>query len=132
MAQQQQAHRITLKGSTAIIVEFFGKSHTNTPSSMYDCARLCHQQVHTPSQHPNPISCCSILFQRGVYAAHDFHFVKKYGLNMMLTTDDALRSYLNRFTKQLDGTSFIYSSLEYKQAWMCMCVYRLDYGGKSE
>ncbi|KAI8053986.1 HORMA domain-containing protein [Syncephalis plumigaleata] len=68
-----QAHKITLKGSTAIVVEFFEYS------------------IH------------SILFQRGLYPAEDFKMAKKYGLNMMISTDDSLQIYLKQVLTQLEA-----------------------------
>lgn len=64
---------LSLKGSTAIVNEFF------------------------------EYSVQSILFQRGIYPAEDFKPVKKYGLQMLVTTDDALQEYLQRAMGQLKG-----------------------------
>ncbi|KAI0257477.1 mitotic spindle checkpoint protein MAD2 [Lactifluus subvellereus] len=66
MAPTKQAIRqsITLKGSTDLVTEFF-KYAVNT-----------------------------ILFQRGVYPADDFHMVKKYGQTVLITQDLALENYL--------------------------------------
>ncbi len=38
----------------------------------------------------------SILFQRGVYPADDFHMVKKYGQTVLVTQDLALENYLDK------------------------------------
>ncbi|EJD04003.1 spindle assembly checkpoint protein [Fomitiporia mediterranea MF3/22] len=67
MATKQAPTRqaITLKGSTVIVTDFF-KFAVNT-----------------------------ILYQRGVYPADDFHLVKKYGQVVMLTQDLALENYLD-------------------------------------
>ncbi|KAL5518991.1 MAD2 [Sanghuangporus vaninii] len=62
---------ITLKGSTAIVTDFF-KFAVNT-----------------------------ILYQRGVYPADDFHLVKKYGQVVMLTQDLALETYLDKILNQV-------------------------------
>ncbi|KAI5123611.1 hypothetical protein M0805_003427 [Coniferiporia weirii] len=62
---------ITLKGSTAIVTDFF-KFAVNT-----------------------------ILYQRGVYPADDFHLVKKYGQVVMLTQDLALENYLDKILQQV-------------------------------
>ena len=43
----------------------------------------------------------TILFQRGVYPAEDFTPVKKYGLNMLISSDDQVKSYIRRITTQL-------------------------------
>ena len=39
----------------------------------------------------------SILFQRGVYPADDFHMVKKYGQTVLVTQDLALEYYLEKY-----------------------------------
>ncbi|KAI0283348.1 spindle assembly checkpoint protein [Russula aff. rugulosa BPL654] len=62
---------ITLKGSTELVTEFF-KYAVNT-----------------------------ILFQRGVYPADDFHMVKKYGQTVLITQDLALENYLEKILKQI-------------------------------
>ncbi|KAF8481256.1 mitotic spindle checkpoint protein MAD2 [Russula ochroleuca] len=62
---------ITLKGSTDLVTEFF-KYAVNT-----------------------------ILFQRGVYPADDFHMVKKYGQTVLITQDLALENYLEKILKQI-------------------------------
>ncbi|VDB86533.1 unnamed protein product [Peniophora sp. CBMAI 1063] len=62
---------ITLKGSTALVTEFF-KYAVNT-----------------------------ILFQRGVYPSDDFHMVKKYGQTVLVTQDLALENYLDKILKQV-------------------------------
>jgi hypothetical protein len=45
----------------------------------------------------------SILYQRGIYPEEDFMMVKKYGLNMLVTTDDGLQTYLKKIMSQLNG-----------------------------
>uniref|UniRef100_A0A061QUQ8 Mitotic spindle assembly checkpoint protein MAD2 n=1 Tax=Tetraselmis sp. GSL018 TaxID=582737 RepID=A0A061QUQ8_9CHLO len=62
---------ITLKGSAEIVSEFFGYAVN------------------------------SILYQRGVYPPESFEGQKKYGLNMMITSDEKLTEYLNNVLKQL-------------------------------
>ena len=39
----------------------------------------------------------SILFQRGVYPADDFHMIKKYGQTVLVTQDLALENYLEKW-----------------------------------
>jgi mitotic spindle assembly checkpoint protein MAD2 len=41
-------------------------------------------------------------FQRGVYPAEDFTAVKKYGLNMLVSSDDQVRAYIKKIMSQLD------------------------------
>ena len=44
----------------------------------------------------------TILFQRGVYPAEDFTPVKKYGLNMLVTSDDQVKAYIKKIMSQLN------------------------------
>lgn len=48
--------------------------------------------------------CCrSILYQRGIYPPESFRRVPKYGLTMLVTTDEGLINYLKSVLAQLDG-----------------------------
>ena len=69
--QQQARNTITLKGSTEIVMEFFAYSIN------------------------------SILFQRGVYRPESFTKATKYGLQMMVTSDQWLQKYLQLVLSQL-------------------------------
>ncbi|OCF34113.1 mitotic spindle assembly checkpoint protein MAD2 [Kwoniella heveanensis BCC8398] len=72
MAQKTRTNQaITLKGSTALVTEFF------------------------------EYSVNSILYQRGVYPSDDFRMVKKYGLPMLVTADDNLKEYLSTILSQV-------------------------------
>ncbi|XP_064969392.1 mitotic spindle checkpoint protein MAD2-like isoform X1 [Musa acuminata AAA Group] len=62
---------ITLRGSAAIVSEFFGYSAN------------------------------SILYNRGIYPEESFTKVKKYGLPMLLTQDEGVKSFLAGLTSQL-------------------------------
>ena len=75
MSRQAQATRntITLKGSTEIVTEFFGYSIN------------------------------SILYQRGIYPPESFNKVQKYGLQMLVTSDNGLQNYLQQVLSQLTG-----------------------------
>jgi len=44
----------------------------------------------------------TILFQRGVYPAEDFTPVKKYGLNMLISSDDQVKAYIKKIISQLN------------------------------
>lgn len=44
----------------------------------------------------------TILYQRGVYPAEDFTVVKKYGLNMLVSSDDQVKAYIKKIMSQLD------------------------------
>ncbi len=53
---------------------------------------------------PAPVSGYSInsvLYQRGLYPADQFSAVRKYGLQMMVTTDPGLSKYLAQVLAQL-------------------------------
>ncbi|KAF2719647.1 mitotic spindle checkpoint component mad2 [Polychaeton citri CBS 116435] len=69
---KKDTHHLTLRGSSKLVTEFF------------------------------EYALNSILFQRGVYPAEDFSAVKKYGLNMMVSLDDQVKSYVKKIMKQLD------------------------------
>ncbi|KAK1580599.1 DNA-binding protein [Colletotrichum navitas] len=71
-ADKSKVHKLALKGSAKLVAEFFQYS------------------IHT------------ILFQRGVYPAEDFSAVKKYGLNMLVSSDDQVRAYIKKIMGQLD------------------------------
>ncbi|KAL9125681.1 MAG: hypothetical protein Q9217_005153 [Psora testacea] len=69
---KSKVHKLSLKGSSKLIAEFFEYS------------------INT------------ILFQRGVYPAEDFTPVKKYGLNMLVTSDDQVKAYIKKIMSQLN------------------------------
>ena len=85
-SKQANRQAITLKGSTALVTEFF-KYAVNT------CV-LHYFYLYPPS--PDVGHHCSILFQREVYPSDDFHMVKKYGQTVLVTQDLALENYLER------------------------------------
>ncbi|KAJ8102828.1 DNA-binding protein [Lipomyces tetrasporus] len=64
--------KLSLKGSSKVVAEFF------------------------------EYSINSILFQRGIYPPEDFQVVKKYGLNMLITVDEEVKSYIRRIMSQLN------------------------------
>ena len=45
----------------------------------------------------------SILYNRGVYPEESFAKVKKYGLPMLLTQDEGVKSFMANLTAQLSG-----------------------------
>ncbi|CAN8106563.1 unnamed protein product [Discula destructiva] len=67
-----KVHKLSLKGSAKLVAEFFQYS------------------IH------------SILYQRGVYPAEDFTVVKKYGLSMLVSSDDQVKAYIRRIMAALD------------------------------
>lgn len=54
----------------------------------------------------------SILYNRGVYPEESFVKVKKYGLPMLLTQDEGLKSFLATLTSQLSGMVLSF--------WVCL------------
>ncbi|KAG8529338.1 uncharacterized protein KY384_005974 [Bacidia gigantensis] len=70
--EKAKTHKLSLKGSSKLVAEFFEYS------------------INT------------ILHQRGVYPAEDFTPVKKYGLNMLLTSDDQVKAYIKKIMSQLN------------------------------
>ncbi|KAH0669200.1 hypothetical protein KY290_024572 [Solanum tuberosum] len=62
---------ITLRGSAAIVSEYFGYAAN------------------------------SILYNRGVYPEESFKKVKKYGLTMLLTEDEGVKTFVSNLTAQL-------------------------------
>ena len=71
--KQAQNTEITLRGSTEIVTEFFGYSIN------------------------------SILYLRGIYGPESFTRTEKYGLSMMVTSDEGLNHYLNQVLSQLSS-----------------------------
>ena len=69
---QATKNNITLKGSTAIVTEFFGYAVN------------------------------SILYQRGIYPPESFERKNKYGLGMLVTTDEQLKAYLVNILQQIN------------------------------
>ncbi|CZT01735.1 probable spindle assembly checkpoint protein [Rhynchosporium agropyri] len=70
--EKAKTHKLSLKGSSRLVAEFFNYS------------------INT------------ILFQRGVYPAEDFSSVKKYGLTMLVSSDDQVKAYIKKIMSQLD------------------------------
>ncbi|KAK5296511.1 Mitotic spindle checkpoint component mad2 [Exophiala xenobiotica] len=70
--ERSQLHKVALRGSSKLVAEFFEYS------------------INT------------ILFQRGVYPAEDFTPVKKYGLNMLVSSDDQVKAYIKKIMSQLN------------------------------
>lgn len=69
---KSKVHKLSLRGSSKLVAEFF------------------HYSINT------------ILFQRGVYPAEDFTAVKKYGLTMLVSSDDQVKGYIKKIMSQLD------------------------------
>lgn len=45
----------------------------------------------------------SILYQRGIYPPESFKQVQKYGLNMLVTADEKLDEFFQKFLQQLSS-----------------------------
>lgn len=43
----------------------------------------------------------AILFQRGIYPPEDFHTVKKYGLPLLISSDEEVQDYIKQIMKQV-------------------------------
>ncbi|GAA6002411.1 spindle checkpoint protein MAD2 [Rhodotorula paludigena] len=69
--KRKQSQTLSLKGSTKIVTEFF------------------------------EYSVNAILYQRGVYPPEDFKQVKKYGLTLFTSADEALERYVSNVMKQV-------------------------------
>ncbi|GAA5969734.1 hypothetical protein JCM11641_008021 [Rhodosporidiobolus odoratus] len=69
--KRKQGQTLSLKGSTKIVTEFF------------------------------EYSVNSILYQRGIYPPDDFKQVKKYGLTLFTSVDEALERYVSSVMKQV-------------------------------
>ncbi|KAF9562341.1 hypothetical protein EC968_005262 [Mortierella alpina] len=105
MMQQQQhpatnsRNQITLRGSTKIIVEFFGKHPQE------------HAQISVPVGGTPLIAVLDtmeirknfLLFQRGIYAPEHFKVTKKYGLSMLVTTSVEVKSHMREILKQVEA-----------------------------
>lgn len=47
--------------------------------------------------------CSSILYNRGVYPEESFAKVKKYGLPLLLSQDEGVKSFISNLNAQLSG-----------------------------
>lgn len=66
------------------------------PEDLVDDKRTSSHHIHSYDR---------ILYQRGLYPPEDFKMVKKYNLNMLVSTDDGLQGYLKKIMGQLNGRS---------------------------
>lgn len=56
----------------------------------------------------------SILYNRGVYPEESFVKVKKYGLPMLLTEDEGVKSFIANLTAQLSGSFYAFLAMSEK------------------
>ena len=80
--------RFSLKGSAKLVSEFFGWYLRQFVSDMI-LTRVEDYSIN------------SILFQRALYPPEDFKVVKKYGLNILVSTDEEVKGYIKRVMGQL-------------------------------
>lgn len=93
---------ITLKGSTELVTEFFSYSINRCTSA---CNLLCTSYASIAVHCTNASCACthSILYQRGIYPPESFKQVQKYGLNMLVTADEKLDEFFQKFLQQLSS-----------------------------
>ena len=90
---------ITLKGSVAIVTEFF--SYSINRSVVFCSAHVCSKSLCTMCAHASSLGLSSILYQRGIYPPESFATANQYGLSMMVSTDEGLKKYLMQVLAQL-------------------------------
>lgn len=73
----------------------------NTNSSSTQSTQSCTTTTLPSDALPSTLTNAH-SFQRGVYPAEDFTAVKKYGLNMLVSSDDQVRAYIKKIMSQLD------------------------------
>ena len=78
---------ISLSGSVEMVQEFF-------EFAINRCAPLRRAPRAQKPRWPHPAR--SILYQRGIYPPEEFKRVAKYGLSMMVTSDEGLKSRVAR------------------------------------
>ncbi|KAL3835651.1 hypothetical protein ACJIZ3_010387 [Penstemon smallii] len=85
---------ITLRGSAAIVSEFFGFCDVVSRNFLADFYVFLEIPI-------SGYAANSILYNRGVYPEESFARVKKYGLPMLLTQDEGVKSFISNLTSQL-------------------------------
>jgi mitotic spindle assembly checkpoint protein MAD2 len=89
---KSKVHKLSLKGTPA------NTSRSTSPKSLSNTILGSGKLVAEFFQY----SINTILFQRGVYPAEDFTSVKKYGLTMLVSSDDQVKAYIKKIMSQLD------------------------------
>ncbi|KAG6034973.1 hypothetical protein E4U41_006289 [Claviceps citrina] len=87
---KSKVHKLSLRGSARLVAEFVRRAFV-----------LAEIMLQTRGL----IVVCAarpVTFQRGVYPAEDFTAVKKYGLNMLVSSDDQVKAYIRKIMSQLD------------------------------
>jgi mitotic spindle assembly checkpoint protein MAD2 len=80
---------LPLRGSAKYVAEFFGMR-----TGFFALQPLILEY-----------SINSILYQRGIYPSEDFQVVRKYDLNMLVTTDSEVKAYIKKIMGQLHSRS---------------------------
>jgi mitotic spindle assembly checkpoint protein MAD2 len=83
-------HKLSIKGSPEKKLFAWGPASWYSIGSSKLVAEFFEYSINT------------ILFQRGVYPAEDFNAVKKYGLNMLVSSDDQVKAYIKKIMSQLN------------------------------
>ena len=85
--EKAKTHKLALRGS---FKRYFAQHCLRPVGSSKLVAEFFEYSINT------------ILFQRGVYPAEDFTPVKKYGLNMLVSSDDQVKAYIKKIMSQLN------------------------------
>lgn len=117
---KSKVHKLSLKGSAKLVAEFVSsvclpsvcrkhltnlcnsKTNSSSTPSIPSCTRPNSHSLNIENAHSCADSFMCRRFQRGVYPAEDFTAVKKYGLNMLVSSDDQVRAYIKKIMSQLD------------------------------
>lgn len=95
-----KVHKLSLKGSAKLVAEFVRARNFPLPPEL--SLSLTQSGLPRPRAFQFQYSIHSILYQRGVYPAEDFTVVKKYGLSMLVSSDDQVKAYIKRIMAALD------------------------------
>lgn len=70
----------------------------------------------------------SILYNRGVYPEDSFAKVKKYGLPLLLTQDEGVKTFISNLTSQLSGKiHFVDLNLDWRFNGLIFYIYTLNW-----
>lgn len=106
--KRKQGQTLSLKGSTKIVTEFFEYSVNSCVLSPSDpCGSTLPPGSAGPLQTAvselTRLQFHRILYQRGIYPPEDFKQVKKYGLTLFTSADEALERYISNVMKQVQS-----------------------------
>lgn len=82
------------------------------PSVGAVCTLYCCQDypVLLTVPHHACAPACSILYQRGIYPPESFQVQKRYGLSLMVTSEEGLTKYLTDVLSQMSGGIYCHFS----------------------